>query len=437
MTVSTRRIIQLVIPMTGEQFLIFGVSLFDTAVTGSLGVEQISAQVIVVRWVQFTSVIYNIMSIGASILVAQAVGERNLDQADDILIGALTLAAISGIVLTVLALLIAPLLVSMMGVDPAVAHLSLPYLRLITLSFPFNFMLLSAAGSIRGAGDARTPLLVMIVANLCHVVTALTLVFGLELGLLGIALATVISRLSGLLLFLIVLIRGRGVLHLRRFRLRLAVMQQIWTLGSAVGGEQLALRLSQLVNLRLVTALGTELIAAYAVVSNSLSIILTIGLGFMSAAITMVGQLVGADAWDSVYGAGWRILRLGWLGMGGIGLIFFLWPQINGLFSANTGVLAVAALGLRLIVLAIPFETVNQVLTGVLRGSGDTRYPMLVSTFGQWVIRLPLMVLLINVIGLNGVWVAMIIEMAARSLLNLRRFTSRFVPESPAEMQAV
>lgn len=436
MTISTRRILGLVVPMTGEQFLVFGIALFDTAVAGSLGVVDISAQVVVVRWVQFTTVIYNIMSVGGSILVAQAIGQGRSDNADDYLVGALALSALSGTLLMLLTLILSPLLVGVMGVEQVVNDLSVPYLRLMALSFPINFMLLSLAGCVRGAGDARTPLLVLGAANVVHVAAVFILAVNMGLGLHGIGLATLISRAAGLALFLILMLRGVAGLRLTKFVPSLTAARQIWQVGSAVGGEQLALRLGQLVNLRLVTLLGTEMVAAFTVVTNSLSLILTVGLGFMGAALTITGQLVGAGELSRVYATGRRVLALGWTVMGTMCLAFFLFPQVSRLFSSDAGVLENAAAGLRVIVFGVLFETVNQVITGILRGSGDTRYPMLLTALGHWLIRLPLIAILISVgLGLDSIWVAMIVEMAVRAVFNLRRFNAHFAPHPQPEMR--
>lgn len=430
MSVSTRRILSLALPMTVEQFLIFGIALFDSALAGQLGIEEISAQVVIVRWVQFTSVVFSIMSVGGSILVAQAIGQGDNDNANDTVLGTFALSLVSGLFLTVLVMAISPLLVGLMGVEAAVSELGIPYLRLMALSFPLNFMLLSAGGCIRGAGDARTPLIVMIAANVVHAVLALLLTFNAGLGLTGLAIATIVSRGTGLLIFLWLLLRGISGLRLDRWLPSVKSMREIWRVGNAVGGEQLALRLGQLVNLRLIATLGTQMLAVYTIVLNSLSLILMVGLGFMTATLTIVGQQMGANEQDRIHSTGWRVLQLAWGFMGALALLYFVWPMVTHLFSNDPTALNLAEISLRVIVISIPFEVVNQVFTGALRGAGDTRYPMYITTLGHWLIRLPLIVLFIGVfnLGINGIWFAMIIETSVRALLNILRFRQSFRP---------
>ncbi|MFN8452301.1 MAG: MATE family efflux transporter [Anaerolineae bacterium] len=136
---------------------------------------------------------------------------------------------------------------------------------------------------------------------------------------------------------------------------------------------------------------------------------------------------------------GWRILYLGWGVIGSLCLAFFLYPQVNGLFASDPETLDLAALGLRVLLISVPFELVNQVMTGALRGSGDTGYPMFLTTLGHWVIRLPLIALLVGVakIGLDGVWIAMIVETLIRAVLNVRRFNAGVMLETKPEMSAL
>ncbi len=438
MAVSTRSILNLAVPIIGEQFLVFGIMLYDTAVAGNLGLVPLAAQSVVLRWVQFTTVVYHIMSVGASILVAQAIGQKQRETADACLVAALALALVSGAALALVVGLASPLLVGLLGVEPSVSALSIPYLSLIGLSFPLNFLLLTALGCVRGAGDARTPLFVLVAANLLHVALVPLLAYNAGMGLQGIALTTIVSRLLGLVIIAYLLLRGVAGLRLTRFQPRLDAMRRVWQVGSGVGGEQLALRLGQLVSLRLVALLGTQAIATFSVVTNTLSTLLTVGIGFMTATLTLVGQSVGANNYSHIHSVTWRTLYLGWVTVGGLALFCFIFPQVNALFSAEPAVLDEAALGLRIVVFSVPFELVNQVITGALRGAGDTRYPMLLTLLGQWVIRIPLIALLAALgFGLNSVWLSMLVDTGIRAALNLRRFNATLSPAAHPEARPV
>ena len=417
--------------MAAEQTLLYGVVLFDAVLAGQLGVDPLAAQVVVARLVELTAVLFQVTAIGGSILVAQAIGRGDKADAELTLRSASLLSLVAGLLVMLLVWALSPQIIAVMGFAGPVARLGTPYLRALSLSFPLHFLLLSANGCLRGTGDARRPLLVMGLANGLHVVLALLLVFGFEAGLLGLALANFISRAAGLLLLGFWLWRGSAALRWRGWRTSWQAMQNLLRLGTPVGLEQLAIRGARVMQLRLVTELGVAALAAYAVTSHTLSIILMLGLGFLLASLTVIGQLTGAGQTEHIYASAWQLQRQAWFVMGGLALLFFAWPSVTRLFSTDEVVRAAALPGLRLVLFAVPLEAINQVLTGALRGAGDTRYPMWVTAFGHWLIALPLIVLFTGVLGwgLMGVWLAMFLQIFVRALLTGWRFLQRYHPK--------
>ncbi|MCY4023696.1 MAG: MATE family efflux transporter [Anaerolineaceae bacterium] len=427
---TPRKTLSLALQMAAEQTLLYGVILFDAVVAGQLGVDPLAAQVVVARLVAMITVLFQITAIGGSILVAQAVGRGDGQDAGLILRSASLLSLSIGFALMLLLQAFSPQLMSLMGVSGAVGQLGTPYMRALALALPLQFLLLSANGCLRGAGDARRPLLVMGLANGLHVVLALLLALAQGAGLTGLALAHFVSRAAGILLLAHWLWRGTGVLRWRGWRTSRRTMRDLLRLGTPVGLEQLAIRGAQLLQLRLVTELGVAALAAWAVTTHTLAIILMLGLGFLLAALTVTGQLTGAGQTELIYRSAWQLQRQAWLVLGGLALLFLAWPDVTRLFSGDDVVRAAALPGLRLILLAVPLEAINQVLTGALRGAGDTRYPMWVTIVGHWLVSLPLIVLFTNVLGwgLNGVWSAMFLQMLLRALATGGRFWRRYHP---------
>ncbi|MCY3718415.1 MAG: MATE family efflux transporter [Anaerolineaceae bacterium] len=427
---APRKTLSLALQMAAEQTLLYGVILFDAVVAGQLGVDPLAAQVVVARLVAMTTVLFQITAIGGSILVAQAVGRGDRRDAGLILRSASLLSLAVGFALMLLLQAFSPQLMSLMGVSGAVGQLGTPYMRALALALPLQFLLLSANGCLRGAGDARRPLLVMGLANGLHVILALLLALAQGAGLTGLALAHFVSRAAGILLLAHWLWRGTGGLRWRGWRTSRRTMRDLLRLGTPVGLEQLAIRGAQLLQLRLVTELGVAALAAWAVTTHTLAIILMLGLGFLLAALTVTGQLTGAGQTELIYRSAWQLQRQAWLVLGGLALLFLAWPDVTRLFSGDELVRAAALPGLQLILLAVPLEAINQVLTGALRGAGDTRYPMWVTIVGHWLVSLPLIVLFTNVLGwgLNGVWSAMFLQMLLRALATGGRFWRRYHP---------
>ena len=419
--------------MAGEQFLSFGLPIFNTFLAGQIGVIALNTHIVAVQWILLIHVTANITSIGGSILIAQSTGGDNLKNSNVVLLSSLLLALGSGSAVTALMLFSSPFILKATVVNPEVLALGIDFLRISALSFPMEFILITSVGCMQGAGDAKTPLALVLITNAIHLILATVMTFGVGpidgLGLIGVATATVISRAIGAVGALVLLVRGIPGLQLTFGQVNLRTMNEIWSIGRAVGAERLALRLAQLVNVRLVAKLGPHALAAYAVSVNSLSFVLLIGMGFMAATLALTGQQVGAGFENRIVQTAHRTLRLAWVLMGSLSISFFLWPQaVLGLFTKDTTVLSLAQFGLRLLVLGIPFEAINQVYTGVIRGVGDTRYPMWFTTLGHWLIRIPLIFILIEFtnLGLRSVWLAMVLEMAFRASLNSWRLRSNF-----------
>lgn len=429
--VPQRRTLSLALQMAAEQLLLYGVILFDAVLAGQMGVDPLAAQVVVARLVAMTAVLFQVTAIGGSILVAQAIGRGDEAEAELTLRSAALLSLAVGFAVMLLFQAFSPQLMALMGVPAAVGQLGAPYLRALSLALPLQFLLLGANGCLRGAGDARRPLLVMGLANGLHVVLALLLVFGAGAGLPGLALANFVSRAAGLLLLGFWLWRGTAALRWRGWRTSWLAMRRVLHLGTPVGLEMLAIRGAQLLQLRLVAELGVTALAAWAVTSHTLSIILMPGLGFLLAALTVIGQLTGAGQTRHIYASAWQLQRQAWWVMGGLALLFFALPGITRLFSGDEVVRAAALPGLRLVLLAVPLEAINQVLTGALRGAGDTRFPMWVTALGHWLISLPLIVVFVGVAGwgVTGVWLALALQMLVRALLNVWRFRQRYHPK--------
>ena len=425
-----RRTLSLALQMAAEQMLLHGVMLFDAVLAGQLGVDPLAAQVVVARLVQMSAVLFQVTAIGGSILVAQAVGRGDARDAGLALRSAALLSLALGSALMLPALVFSPQLMSLMNVSGEVAQLGAPYLRALALAAPLQFLLLGVNGCLRGAGDARRPLLVMGLANGLHVGLALLLVLALNFGLAGLALASALSRVAGVVLLGAWLWRDAGAFHWRGPALSWRSTRRLLRLGTPVGLEMLAIRGAQLLQLRLVSELGVAALAAWAVTSHVLSIILMVGLGFLLAALATIGQLAGAGQSAQIYRSAWQLQRQAWLVMGGLALLFLAWPSVTRLFSDDEAVRTAALPGLQLILLAVPLEAINQVLTGALRGAGDTRYPMWVTIVGHWLVALPLIVLFTGVLGwgLTGVWSAMFLQMLLRALATGARFRRRFHP---------
>jgi Na+-driven multidrug efflux pump len=149
------------------------------------------------------------------------------------------------------------------------------------------------------------------------------------------------------------------------------------------------------------------------------------GMGYSMAATTLTGQALGAVRPDLARRASFiSVLQAGALMSAGGVLFFFAGEWLMGFFSSDPAIIQLGADGLKVLALCQPFWALAQVLSGSLRGGGDTRYPMWVSLAGMWLLRLPLgyAIGIAGGYGLPGVYASSVVDAALRGLLNLRRF---------------
>ena len=341
------------------------------------------------------------------------------------------LGALIGVMATILGLSLAGPAVTLLGAEEDVVKLGASYLRVVSSIFFFSTLMFIGNASLRGAGDTRTPLFVMLVVNVLNIVIAWTAIngpFGLpRLGVVGSALGAATGRLVGGVLVMAILLKGRaGIrLTLAGWRPDLGLIRRILRVGLPTGLEQLLFRTGHMVFARILAELGTVAYAANQVAINGWALSFMPGFGFALAATTLVGQSLGARDPEGAQQRGYTAYRLGAGLMGMVGLAFLLFPaQIVGFFTDDPQVIALGTMPLRMVGLIQPLLAATMIFAGGLRGAGDTRFPMFINGGAIWLIRLPLAYLLALVLGwgLPGAWAALALDMSLRGVLNFLRF---------------
>ena len=179
---------------------------------------------------------------------------------------------------------------------------------------------------------------------------------------------------------------------------------------------------AQIVSTRIVAPLGTIAIAANSFAVTAESICYMPGFGIANAATTMVGQAIGAKRKDLAKSFAWLTTFSGMVIMGITGMImFFACPYVFRFLTPDVDVQQLGESVLRIELMAEPLFAASIVASGALRGAKDTLVPGVINLVSMWGIRLTLAMLLVNHIGLYGVWVAMATELSARGILFLIR----------------
>lgn len=425
----TRRVMRLAVPSAGEALLGMLVGLVNTYLVGHLGSASLTAVGLAWQWALAAMILFTAVGTGATALVARMVGGEDWTGANRVVVQALAVAVAAGVLASVVLISLASPAVALMGAEGEVLTQGVVYLRVVSSVYVISAVMFIGNACMRGAGDTRTPLLVMAVVNVINVAVAWVLVGGVgpfpALGVLGAGLGSAAGRLVGGLLVVGLLLRGRAGLRLEWHGPDLEVIWRILRVGLPASLDQLIFRLGMLAYVRVVSALGTVAFAAHQIALNSESISFMPGWGFAMAATTLVGQGLGArdaeraerDALLAFY------VAAGFMSV--MGVAFMLWaPQIMGLFTDEPDVIALGSTPLRLIGAVQPFLAAMMVFAGGLRGAGDTLTPMLVNGGAVWLLRVPLSLVVTRWLGwgLTGVWLVMALDLTVRGAVLFAQF---------------
>jgi putative MATE family efflux protein len=374
------------------------------------------------------------LSMGTTVLVAHATGARTPAVAGLAAKQSLVLGVTVGLIMTLIGVLFAPQLVAAMGAGPEVVREGAAFLRAFSLGGIFLVTTFIAGGVLRGAGDARTPMLVTLATLALSLLLAVPLTFGglglPALGLAGAGLASTLARGLGCLVLLVLLARPNGPVPLTGrvgWRPARAPLQRLVSIGLPSMVESLFRSGGMLFFTIIVFRLGTEVVAAQQIAQQAAFLSMMPGFGFSMAATALVGQSLGARDPDQAERASAFATRACLIWMGSMGVAFVAGGSwIMRAFTDDPTIIAHGAVALQVVALAQPGQAIGMVLAGSLRGAGDTRYPMIATGVAMWLVRLPVAWLLGITLGLGlaGVYLGWVLDSLVLGLLTWRRYRS-------------
>jgi putative MATE family efflux protein len=451
-----RVVLALALPALAHQFLILTVALSDRFLAGHFASPQgeVTAQQVAYQAAQttagylawFISCYTVLVSVGSTALVARFTGAGDRAAAVHATNQSILLATVLGLAGTAVGLAGLEGLIALLQLHGPAGELAVAYLR--PLFWLLTFQVIESAGiaCLVGAGDTRTGLYVMVGVAVVNLPLAWALCLGLgpfpRLGFVGISLGTALSHTLGGLAILAVLARGRSGLRLQLRQLwpDVPLLRRLLRVSVPAAVDSLSLVVGQMWFLSIVNRLGDVAGGAHGIAIQWEALGYLSGAAFGTAAMTLVGQGLGAGRPDRAARSGWIAFALGCGVMSFMGLVFFVLARpMFVLFCPDPGQQSVVEAGvpvLRLVAFAMPALSSAIIFTYALRGAGDTRVPVLFTWVGFLGVRIPLAYFLalpqvdlgpLGVwagcgLGLFGAWLAMIADLLVRGAFFLYRF---------------
>jgi putative MATE family efflux protein len=403
----------LALPMMLETGILNLPQFLDTYWVGKLGSVALAAVTIsvTIRWV--INSLANGLGVGGMAVVARRIGERNPEAAEHATWQTILLGLILSLVLGIVGGFVARPLLMALKADAAVIPLGVAYLR-VALGGTFTLVLVFVINAmLRGAGEARLAMIVLIVTSVLTTVLEPALIFGWgpfpTMGVIGSAWAYVLGFGGGLALQFVVLLRGRARLriNLRDLQPDLPLMGRIIRI-SLPSTVQMTLRASSRLGiLALLGIYGTFATAGYGVANRMLLIALIPVFGLGNSAGTLVGQNLGAKKPDRAERTAWWVSAYAGGYMAIAAAILFLFAQpVVAIFDATPQVLTLGKDCLRIVAPTLIVNALGVVLARSFDGAGNTVPAMMVNLITLWGLEVPLAFALSRWMGLGctGIW---------------------------------
>lgn len=430
---SNRDLLRLLWPLVIEQGLAVLVGMADTVMVSSVGEAAISG----VSLVDMINVlIFNIfaaLATGGAVITSQFLGAKEPDRASESAGQLVSLSAVLGVgVMAVCLLLRSSMLRLFFGsIEPDVMQAAMTYFTITVLSYPFLALYNAGAAIFRSTGNSAVSMRVSVLMNLINVCGNALCIFVLKMGVAGVAVPTLISRVVGAALILqlttrhenIARVTLNGVRHLRP-----GMIKKILYIGIPSALENSLFQLGRVLVVSMISLFGTVHISANAVANNLDGMGCIVGQAMGLAMITVVGRCVGAQDLDQAAYFTKKILLWDYVAQGATNAaILVLLPQLLNLYTLSPETWELA----RLLVLihagsGILLWPASFVLPNALRAANDVRFTMAVSIFSMAVWRLGFSYILCVRMGMGalGVWIAMVVDWVFRVLCFVARFVS-------------
>ena len=397
--------------------------LVDTAIVGHLGTPELAALALAGTLLTGAFTIFNFLTYGTTAQVARYHGAGREREAGTLGAQALWLSVGIGVALFVLALVLARPAVELMGGEGRTADLAVTYLRIAAVGLPFALIALAGQGFLRGVSDLRTPLVIVVAANLANVVLELLFVYVFDWRLAGSAWGTVIAQAGMGAAFAYRLLAWDATTRRPSRRL----MQPLVRVGRHIFVRTASLYASFLVATAVAARIGEASLGAHLIAFQLFVFIALILDAIAIAGQVIVGRSLGAADVNTAREAGRRMI--GWAVLAGAVFAVLLVAFVGVLpeaFTDDPAVIERAEAIWPLFALMEPIAGAVFALDGILIGAGDTRFLMWSMAFAALVVYAPIaLASLAFDWGLVGVWCGLCALMVARLTTLGVRFAGR------------
>ena len=419
-------IVGLSIPSMLAQISTVMMFFIDASMVGHLGAEASASIGLIESTTWLIGSLLSAAATGFSVQVAHFIGANDFVKARQVFRHALICGLLFSVCLALIGVAIHLPLTYWLGGGSDIADNSSRYFLIYALALPFIFLYHTSEMMLKSAGNMHTPSVMAILVCICDVVFNYLFIYIFKMGVVGAAYGTALAYICISLPNLWLAACQNKILNLRqdaaRFHWVKEYVRNACKISIPIAIQNILMSGAQIVSTMIVAPLGNIAIAAHSFAITAESLCYMPGYGIGDAATTLVGQTHGANRMDLCKNFAYMTVGLGMAVMALMGVVMYVFaPEMIGLLSPVESIQELGTTCLRIEAFAEPFFAASIVTYSVCVGAGDTFKPAAINLSTMWFVRLTLAYGLSKSYGLEGVWIAMAVELTFRGILFLVR----------------
>ncbi|MGM0826814.1 MAG: MATE family efflux transporter [Bacillota bacterium] len=379
-------------------------------------------------------VMFGFVATGTAILVAQHLGAREDRLAGEVSIVSIAVNLGFGLFLSfALVFFSEPILLSM-DLPRSLMNEASSYLKIVG-GFAFIQALIMTAGSImRSYGYTKDAMYITIGMNIINVIGNYLFIFGPfgvpVLGVEGVAISTIASRLIGFIVSIIVITkRIPNALPIKRlFQLPISHVKNLLRIGIPSAGEHLSYNGSQMVITYFIASIGTNALTTKVYAQNLMMFIFLFSVAISQGTQIIIGHMIGAKQFDSAYERCLKSLKIAiFISLIMAGIFSIAAEPLLRIFTNNEEIISLGKTLIYLTIILEPGRSFNLVVINALRATGDVRFPVYMGILSMWGVSVTLSYILGIWFGLGliGIWISFIADEWLRGIIMLKRWRSK------------
>ncbi len=425
-----RLLLKFSLPAIGGMIVNSLYNLVDRIFVGRIGGLAMTGIGLSLPFMMLLSAVSSLVGIGASALISIKLGEDKKEEAQGLLGNAITMIIGLMLLMTVLGLLFKVPILKAFGASDATLPYGVDYMTVILYGAIFQGIGTGLVNVVRASGHPVKSMIIIIVGTLVNIILDPILIFTLNMGISGAALATVIAQIVTTILIIRHFLSEKSQIKIEKEKLKLHVVniKSILSIGFAPFAMQLASVMVSIISNNALKAHGGDVaIGAMTIINSVMVLFLMSAMGVTQGAAPIIGFNYGAKRYDRVK----KVLKLELAAVTSICTITFILVQafpvmLSSIFTSEPDLISKASSGMRLFLLMLPLLSAQIVGASYFQSIGEAKKATFLGLLRQVFLLIPLLLILPYFFGLNGVWGAATLSDLISSIIAIFALKSAF-----------